>query len=514
MQDSAKEKKSKKDSDPGTNSGFKAGSGTEGPISIAKWIGFLGGLFLFFLMLFSSPPEGLSLEGWRTAAIAVLMASWWVTEVIPISATALLPIVLFPVLAVSDINAAATPYANPMIFLFMGGFIIAIAMQRWDLHRRIALNIIAFIGSKPRNIIAGFMVSSAFMSMWVSNTAATLMMLPIAMSVIELTKSTQNVGITQKELKNFGLTLMLAIAFSSSVGGLGTVIGTPTNALMIAFVNDAYGIEINFAEWMMIGIPVVILGLPVIFYTLANIIYPVKFQKLPGGREYIMDEIKRLGSISRAEIMVAVVFIFVGLMWITRPLFADLVPGLTDAGIAIFGALLLFLIPIDIRKAVFLLKWEDAEKIPWGVLILFGGGLSLAGAIQRTGLAEWVGGYLGILAGWHVILILFIVAIVIIMFTELASNSATAAAFLPVIGSVAIGIGQDPLLFALPVALVASCAFMLPVATPPNAIVYGSGVMTIPEMAKAGLLLNLFFAILVTLLTYFVFSSMLGIQIG
>ncbi|MCC5906047.1 MAG: SLC13/DASS family transporter [Balneolaceae bacterium] len=513
MQDSAKEKRNKIDQDSGTNPGFKAGSGTEGPISIAKWIGFLGGLFLFFLMLFSSPPEGLSLEGWRTAAIAVLMASWWVTEVIPISATALLPIVLFPVLAVSDINAAATPYANPMIFLFMGGFIIAIAMQRWDLHRRIALNIIAFIGSKPRNIIAGFMVSSAFMSMWVSNTAATLMMLPIAMSVIELTKSAQNVGITQKELKNFGLTLMLAIAFSSSVGGLGTVIGTPTNALMIAFVNDAYGIEINFAEWMMIGIPVVILGLPVIFYTLANIIYPVKFQKLPGGREYIMDEIKRLGSISRAEIMVAVVFIFVGLMWITRPLFADLVPGLTDAGIAIFGALLLFLIPIDIRKAVFLLKWEDAEKIPWGVLILFGGGLSLAGAIQRTGLAEWVGGYLGILAGWHVILILFIVAIVIIMFTELASNSATAAAFLPVIGSVAIGIGQDPLLFALPVALVASCAFMLPVATPPNAIVYGSGVMTIPEMAKAGLLLNLFFAILVTLLTYFVFSSMLGIQI-
>ncbi len=513
MQDSAKEKKSKKDPDSGTNDGFKAGSETEGPISIAKWIGFLGGLFLFFLMLFSSPPEGLSLEGWRTAAIAVLMASWWVTEVIPISATALLPIVLFPVLAVSDINAAATPYANPMIFLFMGGFIIAIAMQRWDLHRRIALNIIAFIGSKPRNIIAGFMVSSAFMSMWVSNTAATLMMLPIAMSVIELTKSVQNVGITQKELKNFGLTLMLAIAFSSSVGGLGTVIGTPTNALMIAFVNDAYGIEINFAEWMMIGIPVVILGLPVIFYTLANIIYPVKFQKLPGGREYIMDEIKRLGSISRAEIMVAVVFIFVGLMWITRPLFADLIPGLTDAGIAIFGALLLFLIPIDIRKAVFLLKWEDAEKIPWGVLILFGGGLSLAGAIQRTGLAEWVGGYLGILAGWHVILILFIVAIVIIMFTELASNSATAAAFLPVIGSVAIGIGQDPLLFALPVALVASCAFMLPVATPPNAIVYGSGVMTIPEMAKAGLLLNLFFAILVTLLTYYVFSSMLGIQI-
>lgn len=482
-------------------------------ISLVKWMGFFGGLILFIWMLFSAPPEGLSLEGWRTAAIAVLMATWWVAEVIPISATALLPIVLFPVLGVADIAASTTPYANPMIFLFMGGFIIAIAMQRWELHRRIALNIIAFIGSKPRNIIAGFMISTAFMSMWVSNTAATLMMLPIAMSVIELTRSTKSIELGEKELRNFGLTLMLAIAFSSSVGGLGTVIGTPTNALMIAFVNDAYGIEINFAEWMMIGIPVVILGLPIIFYTLANIIYPVKFKTLPGGREYILNEVKRLGNISRAEVMVAVVFLIVAILWITRPLFEDIIPGLSDAGIAVFGALILFLIPVDIRKAVFLLRWKDAEKIPWGVLILFGGGLSLAGAIQRTGLAEWVGGYFGILAGWHIILILFIVALVIITFTELASNSATAAAFLPVIGSVAIGLGQDPLLFALPVAIVASCAFMLPVATPPNAIVYGSGVMTIPEMAKAGLLLNLFFAILVTVLTYYLFSLILGIEI-
>jgi solute carrier family 13 (sodium-dependent dicarboxylate transporter), member 2/3/5 len=513
MQETSSETDKKKEKDAAPGDGFKAAE-PAGPIGLVKWIGFFGGLFFFLIMIFSSPPEGLSPEGWRTAAIAVLMATWWVTEVIPISATAMLPIVLFPVLGVVDISGATAPYAHPMIFLFMGGFIIAIAMQRWDLHRRIALNIIVLIGSRPRNIIAGFMISSAFMSMWVSNTAATLMMLPIAMSVIELTKNTENKGVDQKQFKNFALTLMLAIAFSSSVGGLGTVIGTPTNALMIAFVEDAYGIEISFAEWMMIGIPVVILGLPVIFYTLSNIVYPVRFQSLPGGKEFILDEIKRLGRISRPEIMVAVVFVAVGILWITRPFIADVIPGLSDAGIAIFGALILFLIPVDIRKAVFLLKWKDAEKIPWGVLILFGGGLSLAGAIQQTGLAEWVGGYFGILSGWHIILIILVVALVIIMFTELASNSATAAAFLPVIGSVAIGLGQDPLLFALPVALVASCAFMLPVATPPNAIVYGSGVMTIPEMAKAGLLLNLFFAVLVTLLTYFLFTLMLGIDIN
>ncbi|CAN5358140.1 DASS family sodium-coupled anion symporter [soil metagenome] len=514
MQQTDTEKELDKTSGDDTSEGFALAESTNGPVGPGKWIGFIGGLLIFLLMILSDSPEGLSIAGWRTAAVALLMATWWVTEVIPISATAMLPLVLFPILGIGDIAVTATPYANPMIFLFLGGFIIAIAMQRWDLHRRIALSIIALIGSKPRSIIAGFMVSSAFMSMWVSNTAATMMMLPIAMSVILLTKSEGHSPEDQKQYNNFGLTLMLAIAFSSSVGGLGTVIGTPTNALMIAFVYDAYGIEINFVEWMMIGVPVVIFGLPVIFYTLANIIYPVRIQSLPGGREYILKEMKRLGTISKPEVMVAIIFTLVGVLWMTRPLIEPYIPGLSDAGIAIFGALLLFLTPVDLKNATFLMRWKDAEKLPWGVLILFGGGLSLAGAIQRTGLAEWVGGYFAILAGWHVILIIFIVAIVIVMFTELASNSATAAAFLPVIGSVAISIGQDPLLLAVPVALVASCAFMLPVATPPNAIVYGSGVMTIPEMAKAGLLLNIFFAILVTLLTYFLFTAILGIEIG
>lgn len=514
MQKDETENNKKEESQDGTVEGFALAESSNGPVSMIKWIGFFGGLFLFALMIFSSPPEGLSIAGWRTAAAAILMAIWWVTEVIPISATAMLPLVLFPILDVGNITETATPYANPMIFLFLGGFIIAIAMQRWDLHRRIALSIIALIGSKPRSIIAGFMVSSAFMSMWVSNTAATMMMLPIAMSVILLTKTKKHSPEDQKQYNNFGLTLMLAIAFSASVGGLGTVIGTPTNALMIAFVNDAYRIEINFAQWMMIGVPVVILGLPVIFYTLANLVYPVRIKTLPGGRQYILDEMKRLGKISTPELMVAFVFTLVAVLWMTRPLIEGYITGLSDAGIAIFGALLLFILPVNLKTSTFLMRWKDAENLPWGVLILFGGGLSLAGAIQRTGLAEWVGGYFGILAGWHAILIILIVALVIIMFTELASNSATAAAFLPVIGSVAIAIGQDPLLLAIPVAMVASCAFMLPVATPPNAIVYGSGVMTIPQMAKAGFALNIFFAVLITFLTYFLFTAILGIEIG
>lgn len=484
------------------------------PISKTKWGGFIGGLLIFLVMMLSDPPQDLSLEGWRTAAVALLMAIWWMTEVIPIAATAMLPLVLFPVLGILDISDAATPYANPMIFLFLGGFIIAIAMQRWNLHRRIALNIIDLIGTRPRSIIVGFMVSAAFMSMWVSNTAATIMMLPIAMSVIQLTKTGNPTSEEKKQYRNFALTLMLAIAFSSSVGGLGTVIGTPTNAMMIAFVEDAYDVQISFVQWMTLGLPVVVLGLPVIFFTLANLVYPVKLKTLPGGKQYIRSETEGLGSFSKPEKMVATVFTLVAVLWIFRPLLADTIPGLSDAGIAIFGALLLFLIPVDLSKSVFLLQWKDAEELPWGVLILFGGGLSLAGAIQETGLAEWVGGYFGVLEGWPIILTLIIISGIIIMFTELASNSATAAAFLPVVGSVAIGIGQDPLLFAVPVAIVASCAFMLPVATPPNAIVYGSGVMSIPQMARAGLALNIFFAVLVAVLTYFLFTGLLGIELG
>ncbi|MEX2368084.1 MAG: SLC13 family permease [Balneolaceae bacterium] len=499
------------DSNPFTD---KDGKFIKSPMGKMQWAGLVGGVAVFLIMFFSAPPEDLSLAGWRTAAVAMLMAIWWVSEVISISATALLPIVFFPILGVSTISEATSPYANPMIFLFMGGFMIAIAMQKWDLHRRIALNIIWMIGSKPRNIIAGFMISAAFMSMWVSNTAATLMMLPIAMSVIHLTKAVDSVKQDEDTYRNFVLTLMLAIAFSANVGGLGTIIGTPTNALMIAFVEDAYGIEISFAEWMMVGLPVVILGLPIIFYTLTNLVYPVRVESLPGGRQYILEEKQRLGSLSKAEALVAGTFALVAVLWMGRPYFEGFMPGLSDAGIAIFGALILFLIPVNLGKGIFLMTWRDAEKLPWGVLILFGGGLTLAGAIQRTGLAEWVGGYFDVLSGWPVILIILVVALVIIMFTEMASNSATAAAFLPVIGSVAISVGQDPLLFAVPVAVVASCAFMLPVATPPNAIVYGSGVMSIPEMAKAGLWLNLFFAILVTLLTYFLFTIVLGIEIG
>jgi solute carrier family 13 (sodium-dependent dicarboxylate transporter), member 2/3/5 len=483
----------------------REGKGTGRGELYKRIFGMGGGLLIFVLMVTSTSPEGLSREGWYTAAIAILMATWWATEVIPIPVTALLPLVLFPVFNISGITATATPYANPMIFLFLGGFILAIGMVEWNLHRRIALNIIAVIGSKPRSIILGFIISTAFISMWVSNAAATMMMLPIGLSVIGLVKDREsNLG-NSSQYNNFAVSLMLAIAFAANVGGLGTVIGTPTNALMIGFVAESYNLEISFMQWMLIGIPVVILGLPLIFYSLTYISFPVKFKTLPGGKEYLHGELKRLGRFRRGETMVAVIFGLTAVLWMVRPLIVKMLPGLSDAGIAIFGAILLFLVPLNFKAGQFILTWKAVAKIPWDILILFGGGLTLAGAIQRTGLAEWMGGYFSGLSFLPFVVIIFIATGVVITFTNLASNSATAAAFLPVMGSVAIGMGEDPLQLAIPVAVAASCVFMFPVGTPPNAIVYGSGVFSIPQMVRAGLWLSLIFTLVITLLTRYLF---------
>lgn len=488
-----------------TEAEAREGKGTGRAEFYKRIFGMGGGLLIFVLMVTSTAPEGLSREGWYTAAIAILMATWWATEVIPIPVTALLPLVLFPVFNISGITATATPYANPMIFLFLGGFILAIGMVEWNLHRRIALNIIAVIGSKPRSIILGFIISTAFISMWVSNAAATMMMLPIGLSVIGLVKDRESNLSNPSQYNNFAVSLMLAIAFAANVGGLGTVIGTPTNALMIGFVAESYNLEISFMQWMLIGIPVVILGLPLIFYSLTYISFPVKFKTLPGGKEYLHGELKRLGRFRRGETMVAVIFGLTAVLWMVRPLIVKMLPGLSDAGIAIFGAILLFLVPLNFKAGQFILTWKAVAKIPWDILILFGGGLTLAGAIQRTGLAEWMGGYFSGLSFLPFVVIIFIATGVVITFTNLASNSATAAAFLPVMGSVAIGMGEDPLQLAIPVAVAASCVFMFPVGTPPNAIVYGSGVFSIPQMVRAGLWLSLFFTFIITLLTRYLF---------
>jgi sodium-dependent dicarboxylate transporter 2/3/5 len=447
----------------------------------------------------------------HTAAAAVLMAVWWITEAIPIPATALCPLLLFPLLDAGNVRETAAPYAHPLIFLFMGGFMLALAMQRCDLHRRIALRIIRSRGTRPSALVAGFMIAAAFLSMWVSNTATAMMMLPIGLSVIELARDGQRAAPGRDP---FAVALLLGIAYACSIGGLGTLIGTPPNAFLAAFLSEAYQIEIGFLEWMLIGVPAVVISLPISFLLLTRVAFRIHRQELPGGAELIGRELARLGPMSRAEKQVACVFAATAAAWMARPLLAGWIPGLSDPGIAVGAAVLLFLIPTNLRRGEFLLDWEHAQRVPWGVLLLFGGGLSLAGAIQRTGLAEWSALALQGLAAWPTPAIVLIACALIVLLTEFTSNTATAAAFLPILAAVAVATGHHPMLLVVPAAMASSCAFLLPVATPPNAIVYGSNMLTIPQMIRAGLLLEILFLPLITLLAYSLLPIVFGVELA
>ncbi len=473
-------------------------------------LGFLLGPCLLIVTLLAPPPTGMEPEAWRAAGLGLLMAAWWISEAIPIPATALLPLVLIPILVLGAIDAAAAPYANPVIFLFLGGFMLAQAVQRWGLHRRIALHLVRWVGTQPVRLVAGFMLSTAFLSMWVSNTATAVMMLPIGLSVIDLVMQSDPDAPSEPGDMNFAVALMLGIAYAASIGGAATLIGTPPNALLAGFMAEAYGVSIGFGQWMSIALPLAIVMLPLTWWILTRWIFPIHLREIPGGREVIDREITELGRPTRGEKTVAAVFVLTATAWVARPVLEEVLPGLSDAGIAVGAALLLFALPVERHGRRFALEWKDARNIPWDVLILFGGGLSLAGAITRSGLADWIGEALGGVGAFPILLVMMVVAFVIIFLTEVTSNTASAAAFLPVLAALAVGIGEDPLLLAVPAALGASCAFMLPVATPPNAIVYGSSFITIPQMAKAGIVLNLLFAMAIPLVSYLTLMAFFG----
>jgi solute carrier family 13 (sodium-dependent dicarboxylate transporter), member 2/3/5 len=474
-------------------------------------IGLVLGPALLAATLVLPPPPEMAAEAWRVTGVGLLMATWWISEAIPIPATAMLPLVLLPVLGLGAIDAAAAPYANPVIFLFMGGFMIAQAVQRWGLHRRIALHLVRWVGTQPVRLVAGFMLATAFLSMWVSNTATAVMMLPIGLSVIDLVMRQDPDAPDEPGDLNFAVALMLGIAYAASIGGTATLIGTPPNALLAGFMAESYDIAIGFGQWMLLGVPLAAVMLPVTWVMLTRWIFPIHLKELPGGAELIDGEIEGLGRPGPGERRVAAVFVLTAVAWIARPALDGLLPGLSDAGIAIAATLVLFALPAGTGRGEFVLDWEWAKRIPWDVLILFGGGLSLAGAITRSGLADWIGGALTGIGVLPVLLIMTVVALVIIFLTELTSNTASAAAFLPVLAALAVGIGQDPMLLAVPAALGASCAFMLPVATPPNAIVYGSSFITIPQMARAGLFLNLLFALVIPLFSYLALIAFFGV---
>ncbi len=459
---------------------------------------------LALLMFFTGPPTQLSDAGWHTAAIGVLMAVWWATEAVPIAVTALLPLVAFPLLGVANIQDTAAPYANKVIYLFLGGFIVAFAMQRWNLHRRIALTVLQHVGSNGRSLVGGFMLASAIISMWVMNSSTTMMLLPIAISIIAVIHNSVD-ELDDKARSDFQYALLLGVAYGATIGGMATLVGTAPNAMLAAFMQESYGTEIDFSSWILVGLPLSALMLPLAWLTLTRWIFKVDFKTSVEGRAALDQMKNELGGISVPELRVAIVFAVMALAWVFRPALVTL-PGLSaldDSGIAIAGAILLFLLPSGDRNDPLLLRWRHVEKLPWSVLILFGGGLTLASAVTRTGLAEWLGGSLQAAGTLPVAAIVVIAVTMIIFLTELTNNVATTATFLPVVGAIAIESGFDPILLTVAVTFAASCAFMLPVATPPNAIVFGSGMLTIPKMARAGMLLNLVGIALVSLVALF-----------
>lgn len=463
-------------------------------------VGLVLGPLVAALMIFSGAPDDLATPAWRTAAMGSWMAIWWATEAVPIAVTALLPLVLFPLLGIASIQDTSAPFANKVIYLFLGGFIVALAMQRWDLHRRIALTVLQHTGGSGRSLVGGFMLASAFLSMWVMNTSTTMMMLPIAVSIIAVIHGSVE-GLDDKAKRDFQYSLLLGVAYASTIGGMSTLVGTAPNAMLAAFMLETYGTEIDFARWMMIGVPLSAVMLPLAWLTLTRWVFKVDFITSGDGRAALKRMKDELGPITVPEKRIGIVFIALALTWIMRPLLVKL-PGLgalDDSGIAMAGAISLFLIPSGDRSDPLLIRWHYIEKLPWSILLLFGGGLTLAAAVSKTGLAAWLGSGLAGLGALPIAALVLAVAIMIIFLTELTSNIATTATFLPVVGAIAIESGMNPILLTIPVTLAASCAFMLPVATPPNAIVFGSGLLTIPKMARAGFVLNLIAIVLVTI---------------
>lgn len=467
--------------------------------------GLLLGPALFAAVLLLPAPAGMPLAAWRTTALALLLAVWWMTEALPLGATSLLPLVLAPLLGIAPIAEAAAPYANPTVFLFLGGFLIALAVERCGLHRRAALTILAAVGSRPANLVAGFMIATAFLSMWISNTAATLMMLPMALSVVAL----EDPGSGETRTA-FGAALLIGVAYAASLGGLGTLIGTPPNALLAAYMQERFAFDIGFGRWMLIGVPLVVVSLPLAWVILTKVVCRVGDARLAGAGSELGTARAALGRVTRAEWLVGGITLATALGWMFRPLIERLIPAASDTTIAITGALLLFAVPVSWARKEFPLKGEDIDRLPWSVLLLFGGGLSLAGAIQSSGLAAWLGTALERLGSLPLPLLVLGVVASVVFVSELASNTAAAATFLPIAGALATGLGENPLLLVIPAALAASCGFMLPVATPPNAIAYGTGRIPMATMIRAGLLLNLAMIAILTLAAFVLVPWVLG----
>jgi solute carrier family 13 (sodium-dependent dicarboxylate transporter), member 2/3/5 len=475
-----------------------------------NWFNTLGrfaGPLAFLLLYFLVPTTGLPEEGKIMLGLTLWMAIWWITEAVPIAGTALLPLIVLPLLGIVSIKQVSSNYMDPTVLLYMGGFLLATAIEKWGLHRRIALNIINLLGTDLRRIVLGFMLATGFLSMWISNSATALMMLPIGLAVIGQFKNhlgDENGILSTHLAKN----ILLGIAYAASIGGMATLIGTPTNNILRAVVEKLYNYTIDFNEWMLFAFPFTVVLMAIAWFYLVNFGNPLpkKFQ-LSEAKSVIQEQLTKLGKITFEEKTVLIVFGLVCFSWITRSfLLAPLLPALDDTIIALIGVLLLLILPssgISEPKGR-ILDWKTAEQIPWGVLILFGGGLALAEGFKETGLADWIGQHLSLIEGVSFFVLLLIIVAAVNFLTEVTSNVATASMLLPILASVAIKLDVHPFGLMVGATLAASCAFMLPVATPPNAVVFGPGYLKIKDMVKVGLWLNIISIILLSLMVYFI----------
>ena len=468
-------------------------------ISIKRISGLIFGPLLFILIQFISIND-LSTEGKYVLGTASWMAIWWVLEVVDIAVTSLLPIVIFPLTGTLSISETTSQYGHNLVFLYLAGFIIAIAIERWGLHKRIALNIISFMGTKINFIILGFMISTSFLSMFISNTATTVMMLPIALAIITQLDNKSNKS--RNNNQNFSKSLLLSIAYSASIGGIATLFGTPPNMVLRGVVESNFGYTITFMDWFIIGFPISITLLFLCWIYITKISNNYFIDEFPLGKDQIIKLKSELGRISAEEKRVGVIFFLTALCWITRSQIEKFLPGIDDTIIGIIFGILLFVIPVKSNKRS-LLIWKEAVKLPWGVIILFGGGMALAKGFVDSGLSIWFGNNLTSLNGLPMILLILSIVTSVNFLTEMTSNLATTAMLLPVLAAIGLEMNIDPLILMISATMAASCAFMLPVATPPNAIVFGAGYLRIPDMIKKGFWLNIISIILISIMVYY-----------
>ena len=467
----------------------------------------LGPLVYFIIKLFYNPNE-LSEEGLAILASTLWVAIWWVTEAVPIYVTALIPIILFPLSGGLELKQTTSAYGHKFVFLFVGGFILAIAIEKWRLHKRIALNIINIVGTKKSNIILGFMIATAFLSMWISNTATAVMIMPVGLAIISQLKDNPNT--LENENTIFGKTLMLAIAYSASIGGMATLIGTPPNLVLAGVIKTSYDIEINFLQWMSFGLPISLLLLFICWKYLTSIAYKFKDENFKSGLEEINYQIKDLGKFSYEEKSVLIVFIATALAWITQSfIIKKYIPEIDDTIIAIIAAVVLFILP-DKSGDNKLLSWSDAVKLPWGILLLFGGGMALAKGFDSSGLAVWIGNQMNFFSDIPLIILLLVLIAMVNFLTEITSNLATTAMLLPVLVALANTIDINSYYLLVGATVAASCAFMLPVATPPNAVVFGSKILNIDDMIKKGFWMNIISIFILTAAVYWILPLIWG----